>query len=43
MQRIGITMRVDEARERRDGLDQAWYGVLRRAKVCPVLLANGFV
>ncbi len=40
MRTVGLTLRVDEARERRDALDQAWYGVLARADLRPVLLPN---
>ncbi len=38
--RIGLTLRVDHARERRDALDQAWYRVLEDVGLTPVLLPN---
>lgn len=40
MKNVGLTLRVDAGRERRDGLDQAWYGVLLREGLRPVLLPN---
>lgn len=40
MRKVAITLRVDEARERRDGLDQAWYAVLEQLGLTPVLIPN---
>ncbi|MCP5066712.1 MAG: glutamine amidotransferase [bacterium] len=37
---MAISMRVDEARERRDALDQQWYRVLDRVELTPVLIPN---
>lgn len=40
MQRVAISLRVDEGRERRDALDQEWYRVLSRVDLTPVLIPN---
>ncbi len=40
MHRIGVTLRVNDERERRDALDQAWYTVLASIDIVPVLLPN---
>jgi gamma-glutamyl-gamma-aminobutyrate hydrolase PuuD len=40
MQRVAISLRVDEVRERRDALDQEWYRVLERVDLTPVLIPN---
>lgn len=40
MRRVGFTLRVDAVRERRDAIDQAWYGVAAAAGLVPVLLPN---
>ncbi len=40
MRKVAISLRVDEARERRDALDQEWYRVLDRVGLTPVLIPN---
>ena len=40
MKLVAISLRVDEARERRDALDQAWYRVLAGVGLTPVLIPN---
>lgn len=40
MKTIALTLRVDEQRERRDGIDQAWYRVLLGQGLRPVLIPN---
>ena len=40
MKKIGLTLRVEHARERRDCLDQEWYKVLARNGLWPVPLPN---
>ena len=40
MQKVAVSLRVEAARERRDALDQAWYPVLDRAGLTPVLIPN---
>ena len=38
MKKIGLTLREDQARERRDCLDQEWYQVLVQNGLWPVPL-----
>jgi putative glutamine amidotransferase len=40
MKRIGLTLRVEAARERRDCIDQAWYPLLADLDMWPVPLPN---
>lgn len=40
MKKIGLSLRVEAARERRDCIDQAWYGLLISLDLWPVPLPN---
>lgn len=40
MRFVAVSLRVDNARERRDALDQNWYSVLEAAGLTPLLVPN---